>query len=85
MVKIRLSRQGAKHHPYYRIIAIDSREKRDGRPLEYLGTFDPNPDVEVIQIKRDRVDAWIAKGAQPSPAVRSLMRRAARRQPAAEA
>ena len=41
MVKIRLTRQGAKKRPFYRIIAIDEREKRDGRPLEYLGTYDP--------------------------------------------
>jgi len=76
MVKIRLTRSGAKKRAYYRIIAIDERKPRDGRPLEYLGTYDPRPNP--------RVEAWVAKGAKLSPTVRSLMRRARGRQPAAE-
>ena len=46
MVKIRLTRGGAKKRPYYRIIAIDERKPRNGRPLEYLGTFDPKSEPE---------------------------------------
>ncbi len=84
MVKIRLTRSGAKKRAYYRIIAIDERKPRDGRPLEFLGTYDPRPNPEQVRIETERVEAWVAKGAKLSPTVRSLMRRARRRQPAAE-
>jgi small subunit ribosomal protein S16 len=83
MVKIRLTRAGAKKRPFYRIIAIDEREPRDGRPLEFLGTYDPRPKPEQIRVETERVEAWVAKGAKLSPTVRSLMRRARRQQRAA--
>ena len=79
MVKIRLTRGGPKKRPHYRIIAIDERSQRDGRPLEYLGTYDPRSNPETFQIKVDRFDAWIANGAQASPTVRSLLKRARKR------
>ena len=83
MVKIRLTRGGAKKRPHYRIIAIDERLQRDGRPLEYLGTYDPGSNPEKFNIKIDRFEAWIANGAQPSPTVRSLLKRARKRAAAA--
>ena len=83
MVKIRLTRGGSKKRPHYRIVAIDERKPRDGRPLEFLGTYDPRLDPEKFQIKADRVDAWIANGAQPTPTVRSLLKRARKRAVAA--
>ncbi len=76
MVKIRLSRFGSKKRPFYRIIAIDERDKREGRPLEYLGTYDPKTDPGTIKVKLDRVEAWVAKGAQLSETVSSLVERA---------
>jgi len=79
MVKIRLTRVGAKKRPHYRIIAIDERLQRDGRPLEFLGTYDPGSNPEKFDIQIDRFDAWIANGAQPSPTVRSLLKRARKR------
>jgi len=79
MVKIRLTRGGAKKRPHYRIIAIDHHRKREGRPLEYLGTYDPNQDPERIELKSERIAAWRAKGAQLSPSVASLMKRAHKR------
>jgi small subunit ribosomal protein S16 len=85
MVKIRLTRAGAKKRPFYRIVAIDHRRARDGRPLEYLGTYDPTPNPERIQIDRDRLRSWVEQGAQLSPTVRSLLRRSQRQQPAGEA
>ena len=85
MVKIRMTRAGAKKRPFYRIIAIDERRPRDGRPLEYLGTYDPNPKPEKFAIKSDRVEAWLARGARLSPSVKSLIRRAKGRQAAAGA
>lgn len=75
MVKIRMTRFGAKKRPYYRIMAIDERKRRDGRPLEFLGTYDPKPDVEVLNLKVEAIDAWIAKGAQMSDAVRNLVKK----------
>ena len=84
MVKIRLQRGGAKKRPFYRIIAIDERDKRDGRALEFLGTYDPTPREERLVVRRERVEAWLAKGAQMSDTVRSLVKRAPREQPAAD-
>ena len=78
MVKIRLTRGGAKKRPHYRIIAIDERSQRDGRPLEYLGTYDPGSNPEKFNIKIDRFDAWIANGAQPTPTRRSILSAAGR-------
>ena len=83
MLKIRLTRAGAKKRPFYRIIAIDERRKRDGRALEYLGTYDPKTDPERVVIRTEAVDAWVRKGAQLTPIVKSLVRRAKRRQVAA--
>ncbi len=79
MVKIRLSRVGAKKRPFYRVVAIDQRKPRDGRPLEYLGTYDPGPDPEKVELKTERLEAWLAQGAQLSPTVRALVRRVRRR------
>lgn len=83
MLTIRLTRAGAKKRAFYRIIAIDSRKPRDGRPLEYLGTYDAVASPDKIQVDAERVEAWVAKGAQVSPTVRSLVRRARRQQAAA--
>jgi small subunit ribosomal protein S16 len=76
MVKIRLTRQGAKKRPYYRIVVMDQRKARDGRPLEFLGTYDPLTQPESIQLKSERIEAWVAQGAQLSPRVATLVRRA---------
>lgn len=76
MVKIRLTRVGAKKKPIYRVHAIDERKARDGRALEYLGTYDPNQDPAVVNLKTDEIDAWLAKGAQMSSTVASLVKRA---------
>ena len=84
MVKIRLTRQGAKKRPFYRIVAIDERKPREGRPLEFLGTYDPRTEPEAITFKSERIDDWVSKGAQLSPRVATLLRRA-RRQAAAAA
>lgn len=85
MVKIRLMRAGAKKRPFYRVIAIDEREKRDGRALEFLGTYDPVPSPPHIQLRAERIASWRAKGAQLSPAVKSLLRRAPEEAPEPEA
>jgi len=76
MVKIRLLRAGATKRPFYRIVALDERRKRDGRALEFLGTYDPKGTPAVVNLQVDKVDAWVAKGAQLSETVRALVRQA---------
>ncbi len=79
MVKIRLTRQGAKKRPHYRIVAIDGRKPRDGRPLKFLGTYDPNSNPERLDVNIEQVESWVAKGAQLSPTVRTLIKRQRKR------
>lgn len=83
MVKIRLLRAGAKKRPFYRVIAIDQRRKRDGRALEFLGTYNPIAKPAQIKLKTDRIKAWTAKGAQMTDAVKGLIRRSHEQAPAA--
>ena len=85
MVKIRLTRVGAKKRPYYRVVAIDERRPRDGRPLEFLGTYDPRPKPGKVELKTERLEAWLSQGAQLSPTVRALVRRSRRRSAGAAA
>lgn len=73
MVKIRLTRTGKRNSPDYRIIAVDSHGKRDGKFLEILGTYSPKANPAKIVLKKDRIEAWIKTGAQLSPTVRSLL------------
>jgi len=72
-VKIRLSRIGKKQVPFYRIVAIDSRSKRDGKYLENLGTYDAL-NTKLIHFKEDRINDWVAKGAILSDTVKRLHR-----------
>ena len=83
MVKIRLTRRGARNRAYYKIVAIDERKPRDSRPLEFLGSYDPSCKPEKLTLDPERLDAWVANGAQLSPTVRSLVRRARRHAAAA--
>ena len=73
MLAIRLTRAGAKKRPYYRIIAIDSRKPRQGRPLEYLGTYDPNPAVEKIAIEAEKIEGQFRKGIRQQAQPRGLV------------
>ena len=75
MVKIRLRRMGAKKAPYYRIIVADSRSPRDGRFIEEVGMYDPMADGSKLTVKMDRVEYWIANGAQPTDTVRGLLKK----------
>lgn len=79
MVKIRLSRAGAKKRPFYHIVAIDERLRRDGRPLEYLGRYDPIARPKRIELDAEKLAAWIRRGARMSDTVSSLAREARRR------
>lgn len=85
MVKIRLSRGGAKKSPYYHIVVTDSRNARDGRSIERLGFFNPvaRGQEERLRLDTERVDYWIGQGAQISERVRDLANEARRAQKAA--
>ncbi len=75
MVRIRLKRIGRRHHPVYRLAAIDSRKARDSRVLEELGLYDPINAIEEkrVTLKQERIEYWLSVGAQPSDTVRSLL------------
>ena len=72
-VKIRLARHGAKKHPYYRVVVADGRARRDGRFIELVGRYNPLTNPKTIDIDLEKVDAWIAKGAQPTDAAAHLI------------
>jgi small subunit ribosomal protein S16 len=75
-VVIRLTRQGAKKSPFYRVVAADQRFARDGRFLEQLGVYDPTRTPVEFRVDATRVDHWIKQGAQPSDTVRELLKKA---------
>jgi small subunit ribosomal protein S16 len=81
MVKIRLFRTGTRKRPHYRIVAIESRNKRQGRFLENLGTYHPSSGG-AVEIREEALQRWLDQGAQASETVRSLVRRAKRVQAA---
>ena len=73
MVRIRLSRGGAKKRPYYHIVVMDQRDRRDGRSLERIGSYDPALETQDrIKIDIERLDYWVSKGAQISERVKYL-------------
>ena len=71
-VKIRLRRMGAKKAPFYRIVVADSRYPRDGRFIEEVGYYDPTKEPSVIKVDKEKVEKWIASGAQPTDTVKAL-------------
>jgi len=76
MVKLRLKRMGTIDKPFYRIVAVDSRKKRDGKYLESLGYYDPKTEPLTLKVNAERTLYWLGVGAQPSDTVRSLLRKA---------
>ena len=72
-VRIRLQRHGRKGRPFYWIVAADSRSRRDGRYLEKLGTYDPNVNPAIVNIKVNEAVKWLENGAQPSDTARTLL------------
>ena len=72
-VKIRLARHGAKKRPFYRVVVADGRMPRDGRYIELVGRYNPVSNPKVIDLDLEKIDAWIAKGAQPTNAVAHLI------------
>jgi small subunit ribosomal protein S16 len=72
VLMIRLSRRGARKQPVYRIVVIEKDRARDGRSIEVVGLYNPRTSPATIQMKMDRVDYWVAKGAQLSPTLARL-------------
>ena len=73
-VRLRLTRLGRRNRPYYRIAAFDNRSRRDGKPIEYLGTYDPlKKEGETVEMKLERIRYWLSVGAEPSETVASML------------
>lgn len=73
-VRIRLKRMGKIHAPFYRVVVVDQRKKRDGRVIEEIGIYDPTRTPSIIEIKGDRAQYWLGVGAQPSDQVLNLLK-----------
>ncbi len=75
MVRIRLTRMGKRNRPFYRIVVVDQRKKRDGAYIESLGYYDPVRDPAEMNVNVEKAVEWILKGAQPSKTVRDIFRK----------
>jgi small subunit ribosomal protein S16 len=74
-VKIRLLRVGTKKKPFYRVVAVDSRKKRDGEVIESLGQYQPIVDGDQVTVDEDKVLGWLNKGAQPTNTIKQLLKK----------
>jgi len=74
---IRLSRVGARKQPHYRVVVIEKERARDGRSVEVVGTYNPRTDPPSVELKRERVEHWLSKGAKMSDTVARLWKRPA--------
>jgi small subunit ribosomal protein S16 len=74
MVKVRLSRAGAKKRPYYHIVVTDKEKPRDGRFIEQIGTYDPSRPITEATVDYPRLDYWVGVGAQISDRVRDVIK-----------
>ena len=73
MLMIRLARVGARKQPHYRIVVIEKERARNGRPVEVVGTYNPRSNPASVELKRERVDYWVSKGAQVSDTVTRIL------------
>lgn len=73
-VKIRLRRMGAHKKPFYRVVVADSRSPRDGKCIEEIGFFNPMVEPAEIKLDMEKVEKWIANGAQPTDRVKSIIK-----------
>ncbi|MGZ4812094.1 MAG: 30S ribosomal protein S16 [Terriglobales bacterium] len=69
---IRLARVGARKQPHYRVVVIEKERARDGRSVEVVGIYNPRTDPATVELKRDRIDHWVSKGAKMSQTVARL-------------
>lgn len=73
MLMIRLSRTGARKQPQYRVVVIEKERARNGRPVEVVGTYNPRTNPASIELKRERIDYWVSKGAKMSDRVGKIV------------
>ncbi len=73
MLMIRLSRTGARKQPHYRVVVIEKERARNGRPVEVVGTYNPRTNPASIELKRERIDYWVSKGARMSDRVGKIV------------
>ena len=74
-VKLKLTRMGSKKHPFYRIVAANDETRRDGRPLEFLGYYNPMTKPAQIRVDTAKVKSWLDRGAIPTATVNSLLKK----------
>jgi len=82
-VSIRLRREGSLNNPYFKVVVADQRSPRDGKFIEIVGNYDPKLPGENAKVDISRIDYWIKNGAQPSDTVRSIIKKARRKEVAA--
>ena len=75
MVKMRLTRMGAKKAPFYRVVVADSRYPRDGRFIEEIGYYNPLTEPAEIKLDAELAKKWLANGAQPTETVKDLLKK----------
>ena len=75
MLMIRLKRMGARKQPHYRVVVIEKERPRNGRPVEVVGTYNPRTNPATVELKRERVDYWLSKGAKMSDRVSKIVSR----------
>jgi small subunit ribosomal protein S16 len=73
-VKLRLTRVGSKKNPIYRVVVADSRSPRDGRFIDIVGRYNPQPDPSLIELDEAKIRDWLGKGAQPTEPVARLLK-----------
>ena len=74
MVKIRLTRMGKKKQPFYRVVVVDGRDRRDGAPIEEIGYYNPMTTPADVKLDTDKAKKWISNGAQPTDTVRDILK-----------
>jgi small subunit ribosomal protein S16 len=77
VLMIRLKRMGARKQPHYRVVVIEKERPRDGRPVEVVGTYNPRTNPATVELKRERVEYWLSKGAKMSDRVSKIVSRPA--------
>ncbi len=74
-LRLRLTRMGSKKRPFYRVVAMNSETRRDGRALEFLGHYNPMVEPNEIKIDTEKIQKWLDRGAKPTDTVRSLLKK----------
>ena len=85
MLSIRLRRTGSKKRPFFRVVVSEARSKKEGEFIDILGFYNPRTKPAVVEIDKEKIAQWIAKGARPSDSVRTLIARHLTPEPAAAA